>query len=335
MNPKMDKSIALTLGKLLAAVAWADGELQEEEVQILKDLIYRIPNLSRDDWASIEVYLDSPVTVNECTQLMLQFQSMIRTDDDKLYAIQALQDIVYADGQVEENERKLYDLLVEEIQEASTGFDRKLEELFKGVRSKRRQVLSKVPRRERNIEDFVDNPIFYRSFRKLTDAGVTVHMDKAELEKLCVAGALLACIAQADGTIHENEKDLIRRLLKKYWNISEEAAQIVSEIAVNQEVAGMDILRMCRKFFGETDAASRLDFYKALVALVKSDYDVDANERERLRSIGINLKIPQETVVELMPALGEVGEDEVDAIFAKEEADEEQTASKSGRFGDI
>lgn len=315
----MDKPIALTLAKLLVAVAWADGELQDEEVQILKDLVYKIPDLSRDDWASVEVYMDEPITANECVQLMAKFKSLIKTDADKEYAVQALKDVVYADGHVDESERKLYELIVSEIQEASVGFDKRLEELFRGARNKRRDALNKIPRRERNIDEFLENPIFFRSFRKLTDSGINVQMDKSELEKLCVAGALLACVAQADGEIHPNEVVLIRRLLKKYWHISDAAARIVSEIAVNHEVAGMDILRMCRKFFSETDSESRMDFFRALVALVKSDYEVHPNERERLRSIAINLKISQDVVMELVPKVGALDESEVEDFLTEEE----------------
>lgn len=320
----MDKSIGLTLGKLLVAVAWADGELQEEEIQILKDLIYKIPDITRDDWASIEVYMESPITADECVKLMGNFTRMIRTPDEKEFALKALQDIIHADGEVDEGEKHLYNLLSAEIMQASTGFDRKLQDLFKSARNKRRETLGHIPRRERNIEEFLENPIFYRSFRKLTEQGVSVHMDKSELEKLCVAGALMACVAQADGEIHPNEVNIIKRLLMKYWHIGNDAASIVAEIAVNQEVSGMDILRMCRKFFSETEADSRLDFVKALVGLVKSDYEVHANELERLRAIAINLKIPQATMLELIPKVGPLDASEVDDLFSEDEADQQR-----------
>ncbi len=328
----MNKAISITLAKLLVAVAWADGVIQGEEIQVLKDLVYKIPDLSREDWASIEVYMDSPISAEECAQLMAKLKTLIKSDEDKQYAMRALRDVIYADGHVDENERKLYDMIIAEIQQTSVGFDKKLEGVFKSARMKRTEALNRTPRRERNIEEFLENPIFYRSFHKLTDDGVNVHMDKAELEKLCVAGALMACIAQADGSIHPNEVILIKKLLKKYWHISEQAATIVSQIAVNQEVAGMDILRMCRKFYTENDAKSRLEFFETLVALVKSDYDVHPNERERLRAIATHLKIPLDTLLAMLPPVGVLSEDQVDNSFHDEDTTEDTTVTHDEPF---
>lgn len=303
----MDKDFALTLAKLLVAVAWADGEVHDPEREVLERFLHRIPDLSRDDRAGIEVYLDAPTSSSECRVLIERLKSQLTSEEDKELAISEVRKLVQSNGQVDARERQLYTLIADEIQKASIGFERKLSDLFRGHDNKR---IPSTTLRERKLDEFIENPIFYHALRALPANHVTLHMDKSELEKLCVGSALMASVAQADGVIDPREVVRIIALLKHYWTISEEAADLVSHIAVNQEVAGMDLLRMCRKFYEVTMFEERLDFFKALIGLVKSDFYVEAAERERLRSIAVNLKIPQDTMAALLPKTGEIPHEE-------------------------
>ena len=327
----MEKSISLTLAKLLVALSWADGELQQEELDILKDLIQNIPELTRDERVSIEVYLESPVSPSDRGTLTQQLKRLIRTEKDKEYVLHTLQRIIYADGNVDAKERKLYNLIQQSLEEEESELEEKLQHLFQNVRSKRRNAIKSLPRRERDIDTYLENPIFYRSLRALTSEGVPVQMDKSELEKLCTAGALMACIAQADAVIQPSETAQLKDILHHYWDISEEAATMVTNIAMNEQIAGLNISRMCRKFYDETDYSERMQFFDALIAIAKSDGEVDVNELERLRTIASNFRVPVENTIKLLPRPGPVPEEEMPQknISAEEPRDTGETSSSS------
>ncbi len=67
------ENLIVSLAKVLIAAAWADGELNNEEVNIMKDLLYQLPTGSASgnsfytarEWSEIEMYLDSPVPPEE------------------------------------------------------------------------------------------------------------------------------------------------------------------------------------------------------------------------------------------------------------------------------
>lgn len=300
----MDKPLALTLGKLLVAVAWADGTLQDEEVEVLKDLIYSLPDLSREDWASIEVYMQSPVTGKECQLLMDKFRSMLKTEEQKRYALNALRRVLGAGGgNLTKEEKALFHVLHEEIESASGGFASKIGEFFEASRDHRKRTLNRIPKRERNLDDFIDNPVFYHAFQRITARGIVIHMNRAELEKLCTAGALMAAIAQADGEVDPMETLEIKEAFMKHWKVNKEASEIVAEIAVDHEVIGLDLLRLCRKLFQETTDEERKHFFLILCDIIRADNKVVADELERVRAIATHLKLPSAYVQKELPLL--------------------------------
>ena len=57
---KMD--FVLDLAKLIIAAAWADGKLTNDEINALKDLLFRFDDITGEDWKTLQMYMDSPVT---------------------------------------------------------------------------------------------------------------------------------------------------------------------------------------------------------------------------------------------------------------------------------
>jgi hypothetical protein len=88
----------MTLGKVIVAAAWADGEVAHDEVNSLKDLLFHLPELNARQWAELEIYLESPVDAAERTRLVEELRGEIRSVADKQLAISALHDLVEVDG---------------------------------------------------------------------------------------------------------------------------------------------------------------------------------------------------------------------------------------------
>ena len=62
--------LILTLAKVLLAAAWADGEMSHEEINSMKDLLFRLPQLSARQWASLQMYMEAPVGDAERARLV-------------------------------------------------------------------------------------------------------------------------------------------------------------------------------------------------------------------------------------------------------------------------
>ena len=65
-----DEQLIMTLAKVLIASAWADGELTNDEVNCIKDLMFNLPEVTATQWAELDIYMDSPVGEAERARLI-------------------------------------------------------------------------------------------------------------------------------------------------------------------------------------------------------------------------------------------------------------------------
>ena len=49
-------NVTLALAKLMIAAAWADNLVSIEEINCLKDLLFRLPEMTAKDWDLLEIY---------------------------------------------------------------------------------------------------------------------------------------------------------------------------------------------------------------------------------------------------------------------------------------
>ena len=87
----------MTLGKVLIAAAWADGTITEEEVNSLKDLLWRLPAVRAREWDELDIYLDSPIDAPERERLAARLRDLTTSAEARDMALQALDDMIAAD----------------------------------------------------------------------------------------------------------------------------------------------------------------------------------------------------------------------------------------------
>jgi len=51
----------VALGKILVSAAWVDGELNQREMNCLKNLILQFPGITFEDWRKLKIYLAYPI----------------------------------------------------------------------------------------------------------------------------------------------------------------------------------------------------------------------------------------------------------------------------------
>ena len=100
-------SFVMDLAKLLIAAAWVDGELSNEEINALKDLLFTIPDISGEEWKQLEIYMDSPVTSEEREDLLARVLMGITSNKDKTLVVDTLTRLFQADGEISDEESAL------------------------------------------------------------------------------------------------------------------------------------------------------------------------------------------------------------------------------------
>jgi len=301
-----DRTLILALAKVIIAAAWADGQVTLDETNSLKDLLFRLPRTSRKhgrrisarEWATLEMYIESPIDGAERARLVEELQAALRTPRDRELALAALDDLIQADGEVTEEELTV----MKEIKSALASVDLtivgQLGRLIRGPIQRRTQATANAPNRERHLEDFVKNKVYYTVRRHLDLGEANLDIPETELRKLCLAGGLMAQLAQVDREVTEEEYDIIARTLQTQWSISEEVAVLVTEVAVFEVSADLDFFRLTREFTSSTTEAERIQFLDILFAVAKADGRVSLVENDEIRRIASSLNLTRQQFID-------------------------------------
>lgn len=281
----------LTLGKVIIAAAWADGEVAHDEVNCLKDLLFRLPGLTGREWAMLEMYIEAPVGAAERERLVEQLQNELRSSSDKSLALQSIDDMVLADGIVSEEEKAIVNEIKTQIESASVGVFSQLGRVVKNSIQRRETALSAAPNREEHFEDFIKNKVYYEVQRRLELDKTSLDIDEDRLRKLSLAGGLMARVAHVDLEVTDDEYKAIANSLITEWGISTEEATFVTEVAVSEIGPDMDYYRLAREFFTSTDREERAKFLNILFSIANADGFVTNEEIEEIRAIANSLRL--------------------------------------------
>ena len=88
----------LGLGKILAAAAWMDGNLKDNELERLTALVLQMPNISFEDWRKLKIYLAYPINASEQNAIVDDFIDKVYNKDHQSIAWKSLIHILQADG---------------------------------------------------------------------------------------------------------------------------------------------------------------------------------------------------------------------------------------------
>ena len=67
-DPDINPDILVAVGKVVIAIAWADGVIQDEEKECIKSMLSDVPDLSDNHLAILEDFLSEPVEPTERAQ---------------------------------------------------------------------------------------------------------------------------------------------------------------------------------------------------------------------------------------------------------------------------
>lgn len=283
-----DRKLAVDLAKLLIAAAWADGELGPEEINSLKDLIFTLGEFTGEEWARLQIYMDSPVSEKERRTLLDNVLAEIKSEHDKEFILKSLQELFCADGVIDDKEMAVLDELTQAVSGVKTDVFSRLSKMLRPTLNRRKSTYKSGSQREGRIDDFIKNTIYYQ-LESEGKAPADLGADK--VRQLCLAAGLLARVANVDEDISAAERDAIKGVLSKSWGLRESEARVVTDISCHRIIKGLDYFRLTRGFFECTTLEQRRSFLVCLFKVANASDKVSNDEIEEIRKISRALKL--------------------------------------------
>ena len=293
-----DEAFIMNLAKLLIAAAWVDGELSNEEVNALKDLLFSIPDISGEDWKQLEIYMDSPVTSEEREALLARVLTGITSNKDKTLVIDTLTRLFQADGKVSDEESVLLQDIKAALAKTSTGILSRMSRMITASVKRRNETSKAAAQRESRIDDFIMNTVYYQLESVRGEQGLAFNLPEPQIRKLCFAAGLLARIAAVDSGISKQERNTIQAILADEWGLSDQEAALVTEVSCQRALKGLDFYRTTRGFFDCTDHDERKAFLKCLFKIANASDMTSFEEVEEIRRISDSLKLPHKDFID-------------------------------------
>ena len=293
-----DSTLLMALAKVIIAAAWADGSVDHEEINSLKDLLFRLTDMTARDWASLDIYIDSPVGDEERERLIEDLKANLKTEQDKELALASLRALISADGLVDEDEELVYEQIKRELGNVGTGLFGSMGRLMRGPVQRRTQTVAGLPDRERNLDDFIDNRIYYHVSQQMENGEIELDLPEDDIRKLCLTGGLLARVAHVDREFTQAEMDWMEKVLQEKWQINQQAADLIVDIASTDIANAVDYYRLSRQFFECTTEAERIKFTEALFTIAAQDGQVSYDETEEIRTIAYVLKLTHKQFID-------------------------------------
>jgi uncharacterized tellurite resistance protein B-like protein len=301
-----EQKMILTLAKVIIAAAWADGEITLEEINSLKDLLFRLPRTGRKggvritgrEWAMLEMYLESPISSEERNRLVGELQTAMRRPRDREFALSALEELIHADGVVTDDELAVMNEIKSAIEAVDLGIIGQVGRLLRGPVQRRSYAVANAPNREDFLEDFIKNKVYYAVRQRLNLSEANLDIPEKQLRKLSLAGGLMARVAHVDQEVTQDQFNTIVKALQAGWAISEQAAALVTEIALSEASADLDFFRLTREFCTSTTEDERVRFIDVLFAVADADGHISRAEVNEIRRIALSINLSRRHFVD-------------------------------------
>lgn len=298
-----NKQLSLTLGKTLFAAAWADGRIQPQEVDCLKDIIFHLPGVDDDTWSELEKYMSSQIESNERQELLAQLHDLVESDADREFITHATNRVFMADGVITTEEQEAIREVSYVLRKESEKVD--LDGLSDAIRDslKRRDHAIRKSLRPDEITKLGQGDrlqLLMILEERFAEQGIELDISQQEQQRLILFGALLARVANADEEVAPSEIDVIESAVAKRWNLTKQEASYLTQIAFSEEAQGVDLLRLAREFYEVTTHKERLDALGVLIDVSRADEVIRHIESVTIHEIAEQLKLSQDDISDAM-----------------------------------
>ena len=283
----------LTFLKVLTTIAWADGEMTQSELNILKSF-YRKFNLGKDELSELKHYLAAPVSKKEQAELFDQLIHALDSSREKEEILGALETMEQASKQVGGEEKELVSQFRTLLQKSS---------ITKRSLGKIRNLLGKTlftHARDKNqdLEKYFKRKVLKKVELKTAKQGIKMNLPDDKMYFICLFGALLAAVANIDGHFDESEKKALKKSLSDQFDFKGKEFKILFEVISELVNHGFDFHEVTTELNNLMTYNEKVKMTDCMLAIGGADGELSHDEAEEIRKITKAIRIPHKVFIE-------------------------------------
>lgn len=277
-----DAPISLALGKVIVAAAWADGEIQEEEVEYLRDVLFQMPSLTKTGWTELAALMESPIDGVTREHIISDFNNALKNEGDLNFALYALDQLILADGVVTDDEVTVANQIKAQLERNNLLAIDSMEEEMRETVNRRNRMIQE---RSQSVVDPVEHVLEFTPELEQESRRVSANTCR----KLVLAGALVNRLLPTDS---DPNADAIAHAFQKHWKLGALSAKLAAGASAAVSVRGLDVLRLCRLFYDETTDRERVTFINILFEIAQDQACiVEAEAMDEILNIAATIRL--------------------------------------------
>ena len=283
----------LTFLKVLTTIAWADGEVTQSELNILKSF-YEKFNLGKEELAELKYYLAAPISKKEQMNLYDQLISELSSLREKEEILSALESMEQANKRIGDEEKELlnqFRKLLEKpsITKRSLGRIRNLfaKTIFFSARDK-----------DQDLERYFKRKVIKKIELKAARQCIKINIPDEKLHFICLFGAIMATIANVDGNFDDLEKKALKKALSDRFDFPKKELNILFEVISELTTHGFDIHEVTTELNNLTTYNEKVGMADCMFAVGGADGELSHDEAEEIRRITKAMRIPHKVFIE-------------------------------------
>ena len=283
----------LTFLKVLTTIAWADGEITQSELNILKSF-YRKFNLDKDELLELKHYLAAPISKKEQTELYDQLIHELDTSGEKEEVLEALEAMEQVGKRVGNEEKELVSQFRNLLQKSSITRRSlgKIRNLLGNT------IFSHARDKNPDLEKYFKRQVLKKIELKTARQGIKMNLPDDKLYFICLFGALMAAIANIDGHFDEAEKKALKKALSDHFDFKAKELKILFEIISELVNHGFDFNEVTTELNNLTTYNEKVNMTDCMFAIGGADGELSHDEAEEIRRITKAIRIPHKVFIE-------------------------------------
>ncbi len=268
----------VALLKVLAAASWADGRLDNEEMNRIKELILAY-GLEQADIREVHALLEAPVSYSRCEELTRELLAMLTTRAEREEVLREIEALFHADAGMAEGEREMLAGLrgIMDAMDSVDHFVSRIGGVFKRMFTARNPAADPG-----QLARYLKNTVLQR-MHDVSGGAWRAEADAATLNRYTLFGAVLGRVADVEKGISEAELDSIRGLLEERFSLHPPLLDWVVQSVKEAASARMDRQGLLSEFNRIADMEARMELLDAAFAVASADGAVSGAELDELR----------------------------------------------------
>jgi uncharacterized tellurite resistance protein B-like protein len=289
----MSKLKKITFLKVLTTIAWADGEISQSEINIIKKF-YRKFDLEKHELVELKPYLLSPIAKKEKDELYHQMIAELSSPKEKREMMEALEAMVGAHKRMKSDEVELVSQFSQWLEKSSHT-----KRSFGRIRYLLQRTIFKHARDVNpDIEKYFKRRVLQKIELKRAHSKVSTNLTNERLYLVCLLGTLMAAVAHVDDHFDPKEKKVLKRCLTDQFSLEEKEVMLFFEVVEEQARQGFDFYEVTSELNRIVSYNDRIHLMECLFEICIADGKMSHEEAEEVRRITKALRIPHKKFIE-------------------------------------